>query len=238
MLKCSTSRMPICRCEFINIITACANRFGRKVASLVILADERADWRPCHFEEEILGCRVRFDFPTCKLLDVVGAAEAGSLAKQPSAIIILANWATQRTRQNMAERLRWKWDLTRRLYEAGFSRQDILELYRLLDWLMRLPEGLEREYKETLKNYEQSKVMPYVTSIERIGREEGLTEGRVEALRENIVEVLETRFGQVPFAVREQVNAIADAAQLKALHRRAVTCVNLAEFDRELSRRD
>ncbi len=146
------------------------DRFGRKVATLVILADERADWRPSFFEEEVLGCRVRFDFPTCKLLDVVAAAEPASQARQPSAVIILANWAAQRTRRDMAERLRWKWDLTRRLYDAGFSHKDILELYRLVDWLMRLPDGLEREYREQVREYERSKTMPYVTSIQRLGR--------------------------------------------------------------------
>src|SRR5207248_913998 len=47
------------------------DRFGKRVLSLVILADERPDWRPNHYEEEVLGCRVRFDFPICKLLDLV-----------------------------------------------------------------------------------------------------------------------------------------------------------------------
>jgi hypothetical protein len=41
---------------------------------------------------------------------------------------------------------------------------------RLVDWLMRLPEGLEREYKEELTQFERSRAMPYTTSIERMGR--------------------------------------------------------------------
>ena len=42
------------------------------MVSLVILADDQAHWRPNAFEEELLGCRVRFEFPVCKLLDRVG----------------------------------------------------------------------------------------------------------------------------------------------------------------------
>jgi len=80
-------------------------------------------------------------------------------------VVVLANWAAQRTRGDMPERLRVKWDLTRRLYESGFNRRDILELYRLIDWLLRLPAGLEREFKQQVKTYEESKIMPYVTSI-------------------------------------------------------------------------
>lgn len=33
--------------------------------------------------------------------------------------------------------------LTRRLYERGLPRQTIIDLYRFLDLLMRLPEDLE-----------------------------------------------------------------------------------------------
>jgi hypothetical protein len=97
------------------------DRFGRRVLTLVILADERPDWRPSSYEEEILGCRVQFDFPICKLLDCVQKAEEGSRAGQPSAVVVLANWAAPRTRTDMPERLRVKWNLTRRLYAVGKS---------------------------------------------------------------------------------------------------------------------
>jgi predicted transposase YdaD len=81
------------------------------------------------------------------------------------------------------------------LYEAGLDRQQILELYRLLDWLMRLPEGLEREYKEQLTEFERSRSMPYITSIERMGRDEGRRAGRQEGREEG-------RQGQVDMALR------------------------------------
>jgi hypothetical protein len=132
--------------------------------------------------------------------------------------------------------------LTRRLYEAGFSRKDILELYRLVDWLMRLPDGLERAYKEQLNEYENRNKMPYVTSIQQLGREEGLQmgreeglqTGRLQALREAICETIEARFGEVPAAVGERVNAMEDAARLKELHRLAVVSPSLTEFESAL----
>jgi len=95
---------------------------------------------------------------------------------------------------------------------------------------MRLPEGLEREYKEQLKEYERSKTMPYVTSIERIGREEG----RVEAVLESILEVLEARLGAVPSEVRQRLTELKEINQLKRLLRQAGTCASLAEFQRAL----
>lgn len=220
------------------------DRFGQRVGSLVILADDQPKWRPDRFEEKLLGCRVRFEFPVCKLLDLIDRAESGSRAGLPSAVIILANWATQRTRRDMPERRRWKWDLTRRLYEAGLDRRAILGLYRLLDWLMRLPEHLEREYKEELRQFEESRAMPYITSIERMGREEGRQEGRqegrelgrVEALRENILDLIEARFGPAPASIRERITAAKDPTVLKAWHRLAVTCPALRDFERVTER--
>lgn len=47
------------------------------------------------------------------------------------------------TRRDAQARFAQKLQLTRRLYECGLPRQTIIDLYRFLDWLMRLPEDLE-----------------------------------------------------------------------------------------------
>jgi hypothetical protein len=45
--------------------------------------------------------------------------------------------------------------LTRRLYERGLPRQTIIDLYRFLDWLMRLPEDLELHYTDAIVRIEE-----------------------------------------------------------------------------------
>ena len=108
--------------------------------------------------------------------------------------------------------------------------RSILELYRLVDWLLRLPEELDQAYKQQLREFEQSRVMPYITSMQRQGREEG----RVLALREGILDIIDARFGEAPVALRERVNELEDEVRLKALHRLAVTCPSLADFERSV----
>ena len=70
------------------------------------------------------------------------------------------------------------------------------------------------------------------------GRQEGLVEGLekgiVQTARESIIDVLDTRFGQVPDSVREQVNAIGSERNLKDLHRRAILTPSLEEFQAAL----
>jgi hypothetical protein len=76
-------------------------------------------------------------------------------------------------RKNAQARKEWKFRLTRRLYEQGYDRQDILNLFRFIDWLMELPDALKQEFRSELAQYEQERQMPYVTSIEQMGIEQG-----------------------------------------------------------------
>jgi hypothetical protein len=75
----------------------------------------------------------------------------------------------------------------RPLYERGYSKEDILELFRLIDWLVQLPRELEVEFRRQVAEYEAQKHMPYITSIERLGRDsaEGI-EGALAVFRRGI----------------------------------------------------
>ena len=66
------------------------------------------------------------------------------------------------------------------LYDRGYGEQAILELNNFLDWMMNLPEELEREFQTELKVFEEAREMKYVTTIERMGIEQGIEQGREE----------------------------------------------------------
>ena len=80
--------------------------------------------------------------------------------------------------------------------------------------------------------------MKYVTNIERRGRAEGRVEGRVEgqtvALRTAALEVLEARFGEVPYELREELQAIGSETILKRLPRMAAVATGIDDFRRQL----
>ena len=67
------------------------------------------------------------------------------------------------------------------------------------------------------------------------GRQEGHQEGRQQTLREDIIEVLEARFGEIPYALREQILAVVGEAELKRLHRQAVLVTDLPTFRHPLA---
>ena len=80
--------------------------------------------------------------------------------------------------------------------------------------------------------------MPHITLFEELALKEGLEKGIQKGLekgiiqtgREAILDVLDTRFGHVPDAVREQVNALCSEPTLKDLLRRAARVPSLDEF--------
>jgi hypothetical protein len=79
------------------------------------------------------------------------------------------------------------------------------------------------EVKELIREQMREEVQKEV-------REEVRVQARVQAIREGVLAALEARFGTVPPEQIALLNAITDETQLKALHRLAVTCPDLAAF--------
>lgn len=210
------------------------DRHKKRVISLAVLADEQANWRPSSYGYQLGGCRVSLEFPIAKLLDYEQTWETLEQTTNPFGIIVMAHLKTKATQRNPESRLQWKLSLVRQLFERGYSREDIQELFRFIDWVMVLPKELASSFKTEVRNYEETNRMRYVTSIERLAKEEGIEEGILQNARENVIEVLETRFGEVPSAIVEAINGIEEPSVLKTLLKRAIAIPSTAEFQQLL----
>lgn len=177
------------------------DRYKQPIASLAILGDERATWRPQPFRQELWGCEVTFRFPIIKLLDYETRWVELEGSQNPFAIAVMAHLKTKETRHDAEARKEWKFRLTRRLYEQGYERQAILNLFRFLDWIMELPEGLKQAFWAELEQYERERQMPYVTSIEQMAKQEERRSLALKMLQENLP--LETIARITAFTVTE-----------------------------------
>jgi len=74
--------------------------------------------------------------------------------------------------------------------------------------------------------------MRYITSFEQ----HGVKKGQLQSSREAVIENLQVRFESVPDVIVEVLEAIDDVAELKELHREAVTVSSLEEFQMMLNR--
>jgi hypothetical protein len=214
------------------------DRYDREVASLAVLGDDRADWRPHSFGYDLWGCQPGIRFPVVKLLDYEADWESLESNPNPFAVVVMAHLRAQATHGEPQSRLRWKLRLVKGLYERGFNREDVLELFRVIDWMMALPQELERRFDQEFEKFEEERAMPYVTSIERRaierGRAEGLQQGRLEDAREAVIDNLEARFKHVPEAFHAAIQGVQDVDRLRELRKHAAVTPSLEAFQQSL----
>ena len=221
------------------------DRYERKVASLAVLADDRPSWNPSQFSYELFGCKVSLEFPTVKLLDYASREPELEASPNPFAIVVLAYLKTRATARQPEERFDWKLRLFKLLYHKGFSREDILELTRFLDWIMVLPEDLEKRFEAAMVEYEEEERMKYVTSFERIatkrglekgmqqGMQQGMQKGELKRAREDVLDILMARFEQITTDIVEVINRLNNSAILKDLLKKAALADSLQTFEAE-----
>ncbi|HEY8742212.1 MAG TPA: cytosolic protein, partial [Chloroflexota bacterium] len=150
----------------------------------------------------------------------------------------------------MDARGRAKLGLIRGLYERGYERAQILELFRLIDWMLALPREQEAVIWREITRIEEERRMPYITSVERIGLERGeqiglergeqiglergeqigLREGRLEGQRAVLRRLVQARFGTVPEALGRQIDA-ADQVRLDQLADQIGAAASLSALD-------
>ncbi|MCP4547314.1 MAG: DUF4351 domain-containing protein [bacterium] len=175
------------------------------MANLAILGDDAPDWRPERFEHDLMGSELSFKYPIVKLLDYNDRWDGLEADPSPAAVVVMAHLKARATRKDTAGRFYWKKELVRGLYVRGYEKQQIRELFRFIDWVMALPRELERELRAEVHKIEEERRMRYVTSIERLAREEGVEQGKISVLKRQLTR----RFGDLPkriLALLEKAN--------------------------------
>jgi hypothetical protein len=192
------------------------DRYRRPVA---LLADANPGWKPRGFRYRRFGCHVAIRFPVAKLMDYRARLDDLLTESNPFALVTAAHLLTQQTRGNAPDRYAAKWRLARLLYERDWDRQRIIDLFSVIDWMMALPDALQRHLWNELEQLERTKRMPYITSVERFGIEKGIQQGiqigeeRGEQRGEQrgaanlLLRLIERRFGPPDEATRERIRA-------------------------------
>jgi flagellar biosynthesis/type III secretory pathway protein FliH len=108
--------------------------------------------------------------------------------------------------------------------------------------MMELPKPMDELLRDEIREFEKERFMPYVTSVERIGREEGLKDGLQQGLKDGLqqglkdglqqgllegIEVaLKLRFGDDGLLLLPEIRQIADVELLRKIHRAIVAAAN------------
>ena len=172
-------------------------------------------WHPKKFGFEVLGCTHTLKFPTAKLLDYQHQEASLQENNNPFALVTLAHLLTQETRKDMNARFAAKWKLVQLLYKRGWEKQQIIDLFLVLDWMMRLPEHLTQALWQNIEVLEEKEKMRYVSTVEKIGLEKGMQQGMQQGEASALQKILIKRFGPISDQVTAKI-AAAETAQLEA----------------------
>jgi hypothetical protein len=188
------------------------DKHGRMPVSLAVLGDDSMTWRPDNYCGGQWGCEVRFTFPLVKLVDYKGRDTAMETDPNPFAAVVLAHLKAHETRDDAVARYDWKIRLVKGLYDRGFDRVRMERLFRVIDWVIKLPKIQKALFKREMTKLEQEKQMDRRPSpTQELWQEDGIAIG----LRKGIEKVLSRR-GPEASALMPRVNAIEELTELEA----------------------
>ncbi|MFM6592912.1 MAG: hypothetical protein ACKPJH_09665 [Dolichospermum sp.] len=202
--------------------------YQKPVISLAILGDETKSWRPSSYKYGLGNSQLIFNFSIVKLLGYQW--EELEQSNNIFAIVVMAHLKTKATNSNLSAREQWKWNLARLLYEKGYNRKEIVDLYKVIDLMMALSEDLQLSFDQKFANYQEERKMPLVTNIERRAIERTRKETRKETQKENIIKFVQMRFGDIPQSLLENINQIDDISLLEQLLLSTIRVSSLEEF--------
>ncbi|TAE56655.1 MAG: hypothetical protein EAZ87_17935 [Nostocales cyanobacterium] len=198
--------------------------YNQPVISLAILGDESKTWRPSFYQYGLGNSQLSFNFSSVKLLDYQW--EDLEQSENIFAIVVMAHLKTKETNSNLSEREQWKWNLSRLLYERGYNRKEIVDLYKVIDIMMALPLELQASFETKVTDYQEERKVPLLSNIELRAIDSTTKKTR----RKDIIKLLQKRFGNLPESLVESINQIDDIALLESLILETISVNSPEEF--------
>ncbi len=165
------------------------DKYQKPVVSCAILTDEAKNWRPSSFRLGLAGSYLSIEYLVVKLIDYRDRIKELEASTNPFGSVVLTQLAALEVKRKPdEERKRVKFALTRRLYDKGFKRAEVVNLYKFIDWLIGLSKPHELEYIHEIYELEEAKQMPYISNAEKFGMEKGIVQGKLEVARHMLEE--------------------------------------------------
>ncbi|MGE4519255.1 MAG: hypothetical protein AB7E04_07105 [Desulfobacteraceae bacterium] len=170
------------------------DKYDIPVTSIAILADENKNWNPKAFKYGMWGSNMGLDYLKSKLLDYKDKWSYLETIKNPFAMVVMAHLKALETKKDSSLRKQWKLELTKLLYEKGYSRKEVFNLFRFIDWILMLPQKLNKIYYEEVKDLGGNKKMPYITDLEKYAMEKGFMSGEIKKSQNVLIKLMNKKF--------------------------------------------
>ncbi len=120
--------------------------------------------------------------------------------------------------------------LIRLTFELRHQRTGLEYIHTILYYLSRATERVKREDLQQVLLRQEAQGEQTMTTIAQEFIQEGIEEGQIQTLQENILDLLNIRFGLASAEVTQQVTAVTDSDTLRQLHREAAMAPSVAVF--------
>ena len=187
------------------------NKYNKTVATFVILTDNNKNWKPSSYSSNTLSTKINFEFASIKLLDYEDKIEELQASTNPFAMVVIAHLRLHKTKNTPEDRYNTKLELIKLLAQKGYSKEDIRELFRFIDWIIALPDALDEQFIKEVEKMEGETMSSYITGFERRAMEKGKKEGIEEGVAHEqkvILKLLHKRFGFMPTEVEDSVKKL------------------------------
>lgn len=185
------------------------------------------------YQDRFLDQQTQFTFPIVELeawrtrwdeLDRLASTN-------PFAVLMMAQLQAS-GHPDKATRLAPLISLTRRLYGYGYTRDQIGQLLRLVEWVIGLPPELEQDYLLAAQQLDQEHKMSYMTIAERHGMAKGKEQGLQEGQAALLLRQVQHRFGPLSDDITQHI-LTAKAAQLETWSLNFVDATELEDVFRD-----
>ena len=212
------------------------NAHGVEVVSLAVLTGEQPG-QSGNFRTERWGCSHDFQFPAVRIIDYRDRWDELEKSDNPFAAAVKAQLKALETKSDVEQRYQWKQKLIFDLYHRGYTRHEITNLFRFIEWVVKIPDELQTKLEDKIYKYEVRNNMPYLSNMERRaiergtqqGLEIGLQQGLQQGILSNVTLIWRTKFGTLPRTVKAQFAKLTPE-QCQILTTKLITDTTKAEI--------
>ena len=113
------------------------DKYQVPVVSCAILTDTKKSWRPNYYEIGLAGSYMRSEFLVVKMIDYRDRKAELEKTANPFASVILSQLGAIEAKSKPHEQRKTsKFELTRRLYNTGLNKNQIVSIYHFIDYLI------------------------------------------------------------------------------------------------------
>ena len=136
------------------------------------MTDTSPRFRPDRFHYARWRCEINYTFSMSKLIDFESNWAALEQSDNVFALVVMAQIKAKRVKEGSA-RKDAKIGIIRLMYERGYSKQQIQELFNVIDWMIQIPSALNEDFLNAIYAIEEDKNVSYINTAEQVGLEKG-----------------------------------------------------------------